>query len=80
MRCLNTQTLSKRLGLSVNADAKKHARLNVMRHLLNLFPYEDLTPAPLELPPRQENYGYVRPPIEDQTFVPEVYPRPEDLK
>ncbi len=58
----------------VNADIKKHARLNVMAHLLSLFPYEDLTPEPLELPPRQENYGYVRPPIEDQTFVPEIYP------
>lgn len=63
----------------VNADVKKYARLNVMRHLLSLFPYQDLTPEPLELPPRQENYGYVRPPIEDQTFVPEIYPRPEDL-
>jgi len=63
----------------VNADIKKHARLNVMAHLLSQFNYEDLTPEPLELPPRQENYGYVRPPIEDQTFVPEVYPREEDL-
>jgi polyphosphate kinase 2 len=58
----------------VNADIKKHARLNVMAHLLSLFPYEDLTPEPLQLPPRQENYGYVRPPMEDQTFVPEFFP------
>ena len=49
-----------------------------MTHLLSQFDYEDLTPEPLELPPRQENYGYVRPPIEDQTFVPEVYPRETD--
>ncbi len=63
----------------VNADVKKHARLNTMAHLLSLFPYEDLTPEPIKLPPRQENYGYVRPPMEDQTFVPQVYPRPEDL-
>ena len=63
----------------VNADVKKHARLNVMKHLLSLFTYEDLTPDSLELPPRQENYGYVRPPIEDQTFVPEAYPRSQDL-
>jgi len=61
----------------VNVDMKRHARLNVMAHLLSLFPYEDLTPEPLELPPRQENYGYVRPPIEDQTFVPEIYPGAE---
>jgi polyphosphate kinase 2 len=62
----------------VNVDKKKLARLNVMAHLLSLFPYVDLTPEPIELPPRQENYGYVRPPIEDQTFVPEFYPRQED--
>lgn len=58
----------------VNADIKRHARLNVMSHLLSLIPYEDLTPPPIELPPRQVNVGYVRPPITEQTFVPEVYP------
>jgi polyphosphate kinase 2 len=58
----------------VNADVKKLARLNVMTHLLSMIQYDDLTPEPIALPPRQENYGYVRPPIEDQTFVPEVYP------
>ncbi len=62
----------------VNADVKKHARLNTMTHLLSLFPYEDLTPEPIELPPRQENFGYMRPPMEDQTFVPEVFPLPKD--
>jgi len=57
----------------VNADIKRHARLNCMTHLLSMIPYEDLTPESLELPPRQEDIGYVRPPITDQTFVPEVY-------
>lgn len=57
----------------VNADDKKRARLNVIRHLLSLIPYEDLTPEPIALPPRQPDGGYVRPPITDQTFVPEVY-------
>lgn len=57
----------------VKADSKKRARLNCISHLLGLIPYEDLTPEPLELPPRQENTGYVRPPISDQTFVPELY-------
>ncbi len=57
----------------VNADDKKRARLNVIRHLLSLIPYEDLTPEPISLPPRQADGGYVRPPITDQTFVPEVY-------
>ena len=57
----------------VPADCKKSARLNCIAHLLTMVPYEDLTPEPIKLPPRQENPGYVRPPIEDQTFVPEVY-------
>jgi polyphosphate kinase 2 len=57
----------------VNGDDKKRARLNVIHHLLSLIPYEDLTPEPIVLPPRQRDSGYVRPPITDQTFVPEVY-------
>ncbi len=57
----------------VNADDKRRARLNVIRHLLSLIPYEDLTPERIELPPRQPDGGYVRPPITDQTFVPEYY-------
>ena len=57
----------------VDADVKKRARLNCINHLLSMIPYEDLTPKPIKLPPRQEDVGYVRPPIEDQTFVPEVY-------
>jgi polyphosphate kinase 2 len=57
----------------VNADNKKRARLNMIRHLLSLIRYEDLTPDPISLPERQEDKGYVRPPLTDQTFVPEVY-------
>jgi polyphosphate kinase 2 len=57
----------------VNADDKKRARLNVIHHFLSLIPYEDLTPEPMTLPPRQSDRGYVRPPMTDQTFVPEVY-------
>jgi polyphosphate kinase len=57
----------------VNADNKKLARLNVISHLLSLFPYSDLTPEPIELPPREPDQGYVRPPMTEQTFVPEVY-------
>jgi polyphosphate kinase len=57
----------------VNADVKKKARLNCISHLLSLIPYEDLTPDRIELPPRQKNVDYVRPPFEDQTFVPEIY-------
>ena len=56
----------------VNAERKKQARLNVIRHLLSLIPYKDLTPKPLKLPP-VEKAKYVRPPLQDQTFIPEVY-------
>ncbi|HEX9090241.1 MAG TPA: polyphosphate kinase 2 [Anaerolineales bacterium] len=57
----------------VNADNKLCARLNCIHHLLSMIPYEDLTPEPMSLPPRQKEKGYVRPPMTDQTFVPEVY-------
>jgi polyphosphate kinase 2 len=57
----------------VNADDKRRARLNCIHHLLSLIPYHDLTPESLTLPPRQPDGGYVRPPMTDQTFVPEVY-------
>jgi polyphosphate kinase 2 len=55
----------------VEADVKKRARLNCIKHLLSMIPYKDLTPAPIKLPPRQEAGGYVRPPMSDQTFVPD---------
>jgi polyphosphate kinase 2 len=57
----------------VNADNKARARLNVIHHLLSLISYKDLTPEPIELPPREKSKGYVRPPMTDQTFIPEVY-------
>ncbi|NPA71828.1 MAG: polyphosphate kinase 2 [Gammaproteobacteria bacterium] len=58
----------------VNSDDKRRARLNTIHHLLSMIPYEDLTPDPIELPPRPEpRTKYVRPPIEYQNFVPEVY-------
>jgi polyphosphate kinase len=57
----------------VNANDKKKARLNCISHLLSIIPYKDLTPKPIELPPRQKDKGYVRPPMTDQTFVPQKY-------
>ena len=57
----------------VDADDKRRARLNCISHLLSMIPYEDLTPEPIELPPRQPDVGYVRPPLTDQTFVPNLY-------
>ena len=57
----------------VKSDNKKKARLNCIAHLLSLIPYEDLTPEPIKLPERVEGVGYVRPPMSDQTFVPDLY-------
>ncbi len=61
----------------VESDIKKHARLNCIAHLLSMIPYEDLTPEPIVLPHREDSSGYVRPPITDQTFVPDIYPKKE---
>ena len=58
----------------VNADVKRHARLNCISHLVDLIPYEDLTPTPIKLPPREKDAGYRRPDIGSQRFVPELYP------
>ncbi len=59
----------------VDADVKTHARLNCISHLLSQIPYEDLltTKEPIKLPPRKKSSGYVRPPIEEQTWVPSKY-------
>ena len=57
----------------VRADDKKRARLNVIAHLLSQIPYNELKDPKVKLPRRQKNVGYLRPPISDQTFVPEVF-------
>ncbi len=57
----------------VNSDIKKHARLNCISHLLQQIPYEDLTPEPIVLEERPPQEGYVRPPLTEQTFVPDVH-------
>jgi len=57
----------------VPADDKKRARLNCIDHFLTLIPYNDLTQKPFKLPPLKHDVAYVRPPITDQTFVPEKY-------
>ncbi len=58
----------------VEADDKRRARLNCISHLLSRVPYEDLTPEPVRLPPRRDGRAYVRPPMSDQTFVPDLFP------
>ena len=58
----------------VDANIKRHARLNVISHLLNLIPYKDLTPAPIKLPPRQKAKGYKPPDLSQYNRVPALYP------
>ena len=70
---LSPMDLKSRARWVVNADSKRRARLNCIHHLLSLVPYKDLTPEPIKLPSREEDTSYVRPPLTDQTFVPEVY-------
>jgi len=57
----------------VEADDKKKARLNCISHLLSMVHYKDLTPQPIQLPPRQKSTGYERPPHAEQNFVPHIY-------
>lgn len=56
----------------VNADDKRRARLNTIHHLLSLIPYEEIKHKKIHLRPITME-GYLRPPLTDQTFIPEVY-------
>ncbi len=56
----------------VPSDDKKAARLNCITHLLSQFDYDDVAPDPVVLPSMQE-IAYVRPPMDEQTFVPQLF-------
>jgi polyphosphate kinase 2 (PPK2 family) len=58
----------------VDANIKRHARLNVISHLLSQVEYQDLTPPPIKLPPRQEAGDYQHPDFSELNFVPAKYP------
>ena len=56
----------------VESDIKKHARLNMIAHLLSSIPYEDVPREPVELPDRLvRSSTYERPPREFSTYVPD---------
>ncbi|MBE0673305.1 MAG: polyphosphate kinase 2 [Bacteroidales bacterium] len=57
----------------VEGDDKKRARLNCIHHLLSLIPYEEIKHKPIKLKPRSHDIAYVRPPKDEQTYVPKVY-------
>ncbi len=56
----------------VNADDKRRARLNCIHHLLSLVPYDEIKHKKIKLPLVNKE-GYIRPPMSEQTFVPDIY-------
>jgi polyphosphate kinase 2 len=56
----------------VNADDKRRARLNTIHHLLSMIPYQEIKHKKINLPPISME-GYIRPPLTEQTFIPEIY-------
>jgi len=59
---------------TVEANDKKRARLNCLSHILSKVPYTDMIPDAMELPPRRAAPDdYVRPPRNEQFFVPQIY-------
>jgi polyphosphate kinase 2 len=60
----------------VDTNIKRHARLNIISHLLSKISYEDLTPQPLKLPRRQKAGDYVHPDFSKSnlTLIPATYP------
>jgi len=55
----------------VESDEKRRARLNMIHHLLESLDYRQVQRVPLDLPARPESTGYVRPPRDSQTYVPD---------
>jgi polyphosphate kinase len=57
----------------VDGDNKRRARLNCISHLLSLVPFEEVARDKIELPPRQQDPGYRRPPKEALNWIPARY-------
>jgi polyphosphate kinase len=55
----------------VESADKRRARINMIDHLLSTVDYHDVRRLPLKLPPRPKSQGYLRAPMESQTFVPD---------
>lgn len=56
----------------VDADIKKHARINCISHFLTQIQYEAMEHEKIALPKRQAEGNYIRPPFEEQTLVPDI--------
>ncbi len=58
----------------IDSDDKRRAHLNCIRHLLSLFPYQEVMPQPVKLNPRPPaDADYIRPPRERHVIVPDCY-------
>lgn len=57
----------------INANVKRHARLNCISHLLSMVPYEDVPREHVHFPERDAKGDYVEPDY-PYRFVPEIYP------
>jgi polyphosphate kinase 2 len=55
----------------VESDDKRRARLNMISHLLSTIDYREVQRLPLKLPPRPASTGYVRPPRQEHSYVPD---------
>ena len=57
----------------VAGNDKKRARLNCITHLLGQIPYGDVDHPAVVLPARVKNPDYIRGPVPQEMYVPEVY-------
>jgi polyphosphate kinase 2 len=57
----------------VQAVDKKRARLNCIEHLLRQFDYREIDRPEIQLPARERHKDYLRHPVPESLFVPEVY-------
>lgn len=55
----------------VDSDDKRRSRINMIAHLLSQVPYELVERTDIQIPPRPESGGYVRPPRDWTTHVPD---------
>jgi polyphosphate kinase 2 len=57
----------------IDGNDKKAARINCISHLLSQIPYEDVPHAQVILPERVHNPDYIRGPIPQDMYVPDVF-------
>ncbi|MGZ5308979.1 MAG: polyphosphate kinase 2 [Solirubrobacterales bacterium] len=56
----------------VESDIKRNARINCITHLLSMIPWEHEEWEKIQLPKRQGDSGYVRPPRDTNKYVPDA--------